>query len=323
MDRDQGATSQEAVAAVACGAPKASKQRAASHQLEATKMAAADPLGSTRWHAWWPAFLIAACLAALLVSVGWITHGKPLAEKTLIALSMPMGVIWLIATGRLLQSLISGSYRNSKMLLGFWLLLMICGTRPLPGWLARYVEGDVVSYDPQHDGPLDVVVVLGGGTSQGPARAQVNGAGDRVVLAAELFHQGLTKQLVTTGEATPGVSAILISPSDQTVEIWTKLGIPRQAIETIGGRNTSEELARLAELKPQLAGPRIGLLTSALHLPRAMRLAGKQHLEVLPIAADQRLHDSPWTLLDFIPSAGRFADLGSCQHELMAKIVGR
>jgi uncharacterized SAM-binding protein YcdF (DUF218 family) len=280
-----------------------------------------DQLGSKG--RWWPALLIAAGLAFLLVAFGYATHGKALAEKTLTALVMPLGIIWLLCTGRMIQLLVSGPRSGMSGLIGLWLVLTICGTRPLPRMATRWLESSVAAYDPKRDGPLDVVVVLGGGTSAGHWRAQASGAGDRLVMAAELYHQGRTKRLITTGQVTEGVSDAAPNPADQTTEIWTQLAIPNEDIQKLGGRNTFEEMLELKRIWPDLNGQRVGLLTSANHLPRAVRLAKAQGLNVVPIAADVRTAVNDWGLLHFIPHAGNFAELASTQHEFMASLVSR
>lgn len=273
--------------------------------------------------AWWPAFLLAAILVCGLATVSFAMHGKPLTEKTLTTLVMPVGMFWAVLTGRLIQLLIRGPRTSAVPLLLLWLALMTLGTRPIPRMLTRSIESSVQTYNPQRDGPLDLVVVLGGGTSQGHWRPQVSGVGDRLVMAAELYHLGLTKELITTGQVTEGVSDLAPDPSEQTLQIWTKLNIAPQSIRKIGGRNTYEEMQQLKQLWPQLAGKRIGILTSALHLPRAVRLAKAQGLEMTPIAADVRTAVDDWGLLNFIPNAGNFCDLASAQHEIMAAWVSR
>lgn len=272
---------------------------------------------------WWPALLIASALALLLVSFGYVTHGNALAEKTLTALVMPLGMIWLLSTGRVIQLLVRGPRSGMAALIGLWLVLTICGTRPLALLATRWLESSVLTYDPNRDGPLDVIVVLGGGTSAGHWRAQASDAGDRLVLAAELYHQGFTQQLVTTGQVTEGVSSAAPNPADQTVEIWTQLAIPTEAIRTLGGRNTFEEMIELKRIWRDLSGQRVGLLSSANHLPRAVRLAKAQGLDVVPIAADVRTVINNWGLLNFIPHAGNFDELASAQHEIMAAFVSR
>jgi hypothetical protein len=119
---------------------------------------------------WWPALATAAGIGCTLAVIAFATHGKPLTEKTLTALAMPVGGIWLICTGRLLQMVALRRVLRNKMLLGLWLVLSICGTGPLPGGLMHWLESSVSAYNPSHDGDLDVVVVLGGGTSSGRAR---------------------------------------------------------------------------------------------------------------------------------------------------------
>lgn len=279
--------------------------------------------GDTTVPAWWPAIAIATGLSLILVTIALVTYGKPLAEKTLIALAMPVGAIWLLTTGRLVQMLALRRLSQCKMVLGLWLILSICGTAPLQRWLTYWLENSVQAYEPHRDGDLDAIVVLGGGTSSGPWRAQAGCAGDRVLMAAQLYLQGHAQQLITTGEATPGVSRTMVSPADHTVEIWTSLGIPRSAILTIGGRNTAGEMANLKRIWPEIAGERVGLLTSANHLPRAMRLARSQQLDVIPVAANVKWLPEPWGLLDFIPQAGNFTELAASQHELMAYLVKR
>ncbi len=273
--------------------------------------------------AWWPALLLAVLLAVALVLTGYAMHGKPLADKTLTTLVMPIGLFWVVLTGRVVQLLCTPRSAGWFSLLLVWILLMSLGTRPLPRLITRGIESSVSAYNPARDEPFDVVVVLGGGTSEGHWRSQASGVGDRLVMAAELYHAGLTKKLITTGETTKGVSDLAPDPSEQTFKIWTRLKVAPADIRQIGGHNTYEEMQNLKRLWPELAGKRVGLLTSALHLPRAVRLAKAQGLEMTPIAADVRTAIDDWGLLNFIPSAGNFCDLGSAQHEIMAWIVSR
>lgn len=272
---------------------------------------------------WRPALAIAVALGLLLVAFGYATYGKPLAEKTLTALVMPLGTIWLVCSGRIAQLLLRGPRTGLTPLVALWLVISVCGTRPLPRLVTRWLEASVSTYEPSRDGALDVIVVLGGGTSAGHWRAQASGAGDRLVMAAELYHQGFTKKLITTGRFTEGVSDAAPNPSDQTIEIWTRLAIPADAIQKLGGRNTSEEMIELKRIWPELGGQRVGLLTSANHLPRAVRLAKAQGLDVIPIAADVRTAIDDWGLLHFLPHAGNLAELSSSQHEIMAAFVRR
>lgn len=241
----------------------------------------------------------------------------------MIRLVQPIGLGWLCYTAwiTLWAYLQRGQHCYRHILL--WCIIMLLTTSPLSGWCVKRLEAVNQEYDPQRHGDLDVLVVLGGGTRQGPLRAELAGDGDRVMYATQLFFQGHAKHLIATGDATPGVSRDVTSPREQTIEIWQQLKIPAEAISTIAGLNTYQEIQSLKAIWPEIGHLRVGLLTSASHLPRAMRLARAQGLELIPVPADHDHSDQPLTFLDFIPSAGPLNQLAACQHEWMAWLVNR
>jgi uncharacterized SAM-binding protein YcdF (DUF218 family) len=200
---------------------------------------------------------------------------------------------------------------------------MFLTTSPFAAWCVQRLESSVEAYRPERDGQVAALIVLGGGTHQGPWRAELSTAGDRVAYAAQLYLQNHTQRLITTGDATPGISRDTSSPREHTIELWTQLKIPEEAIGSLQGQNTFQELQSLKQIYDQFHGGRVGILTSAMHLPRAMRLAKAQGLEVVPLAADHIASSQPFTYLDFIPSAGPLNLLAACQHEFMAWLAGR
>ena len=262
-------------------------------------------------------------LVCALVAMALIAAGKGGAEKLLIRLAQPIGLSWLCFTAWTISYTFTNGVRKAMFPWGVWWVTMVFTTSPLASWCLNRLESSVEAYAPERDQPLDAVIVLGGGTRQGPSRAEAGQAGDRVMYAAQLFLEGYTKRLITTGDAMPGVSRDMTSPRDQTIEIWTKLQVPAEAIGSLHGANTYQELQSLKEIFDQFKGGRIGILTSALHLPRAMRLAKAAGIEVVPLAANHESSREPFTFLDFIPSAGPLNQLAACQHEFMAWFVGR
>ncbi len=299
----------------------------------------------------WSRLVIGVIIFALIVAAGgWISGGKSGVEKSIIRLVQPVGLLWLFFSSWCVQvcghpvvgcwrawtnnpneshadsatGLASASQRAAALAsASTWLIFMMLTTSPFCTWCVWRLESSLESFRPEENPPLDAVVVLGGGTHQGPWRAELAGAGDRVMYAAQLYLQGHTKQLITTGDASPGVSKDLTSPREHTIDLWTKLKIPNSAIGTLHGKNTFQELQDLKKNWSQFENGRIGLLTSALHLPRAMRLARAQGLELYPIAADHLYAPQPLNYLDFIPSAGPLTQLAACQHEFMAWLVNR
>lgn len=268
----------------------------------------------------------AACVGVLMCGVAFLLHGKMGLEKSLTSFSMPVGMIWLLLCGWVLQAFASRTLTSILFSMLICGVFSACALPILPAWAIRYLETRETPFDPTSDPPLDVLVVLGGATAEAPGRAQLRESGDRVMYAAELYQQGFTDKLLTTGSAMAGLGgAARRSPAEQTIEIWTKLGIPAADISTLPGHNTFEEMQSLQELETQqLAGKRIGLLTSAWHLPRAMRLARSQGLDdIVPVAANYLSRYDAATFLDYFPSAYNLDKSTYAQREFMAQLLGR
>ena len=89
-------------------------------------------------------------------------------------------------------------------------------------------------------------------------------------------------------------------------------------------RNTLfDEFLNIQQAFSDEAGIRLGVLTSAWHLPRAMRLARNRGLSFIPVAADYRAPTEPRTFMDHLPSAENLDNLAMIQHEWMARLVNR
>lgn len=264
----------------------------------------------------------AAVVAIGLATLGGILSGRPGVEKTLTELLYPVGFLWWLLTSIGFAAFVSSSRRTGCSLLCCSAVLWCCGTSALPNLLISSLEKSVPEvFASESDPPLDVLVVLGGGTTENEHRAQAASSGDRVVYAAQLYHQGHAKRLITTGSEMGGIFGRKASPSQQTIDIWTKLAIPVDAISTLPGINTYQELESVAGLPDDVLSGRIGILTSAWHLPRAMRLARSRDLGVIPVAADYRAYDE--VRFSVVPRAKMLLRLRNAQHEYMAYFLGR
>lgn len=266
--------------------------------------------------------VIAGCIAAGLAFLGGALNGKAGIEKTLSELCYPVGFVWWLACS---SSLFHIAQRRVRLGLGIGLIAVavwVCGTAFIPNMIASSLEQSVPNkFDPNQDAPLDTLVVLGGGTTLHETRAQAGTSGDRVVLAAQLFHGGHARRLVTTGLVEGGLGQQTANLGQQTIEIWTRLGIPRDKIDTLPGMNTYQEIQAVKELPPSVHSGRLGVLTSALHLPRAMRLAKAAGISPIPVAADYKVIEGP--RVSVIPTAGNLWIFSAAQHEYMAYFLGR
>jgi len=119
-----------------------------------------------------------------------------------------------------------------------------------------------------------------------------------------------------------------VDPAETSRDILLKLGVPDSAIEISGGRNTSEEMQELSQ-RFQTSKSRIGLLTSAWHLPRAVRLANRNGLQPIPLPADFRTganvegFTTGQIVESMIPNGSALAATWSCAKEYLGMLVGR
>lgn len=270
-------------------------------------------------------WVLLACAAFLgsLFAVG----GKVVLQKGLLHLAMPAGIIWLSV---LLAVVHLRSSRRSPLFACVCcccLFLSVLGNGPFAAMLVRQLEANYIAITPETEQPFDFVVVLGGACSQGAnGQVQVNSAGERVVQAARMYHGGKVKTIVCTGKRITTLAGDGLDPAEQSARTLLDLNVPSSAIQTVGGINTSQEMKNLAtRFKPN---QRVGLITSAWHLPRAMRLAKANGLQLHPLPGGFLLHEQqPMTLsgvmMSIIPTAEALTKSTLCVREILAGLIGR
>ena len=256
--------------------------------------------------------------------------GKSSVEKMLTTMIQPLflAIVTALAIGIVLM-------RREERRIG-WLtvcgavLMWILGSHVFVSKLIMKWESSTQTIVPTIAEPIEYVIVLGGGTGLTPdGRAQFGQSGDRVGYAARLYLTGIAKNLVTTGDTLQLTGSLSgrfepqDDPSQQTKQIWMELGIPAHAISELPGQNTSAEMAALREHPEYWRDKRCGILTSALHLPRAMNLAEKAGVQALPIAADYRSSSGPLTLIKFLPEASELVKLQALMKEWIAMRISR
>ena len=210
--------------------------------------------------------------------------------KIFVQLISPLGVcLVLVLCGWVLVRLRWRRSGWSLALFGLaWLLLW---SLPLPSfWLRASLE----QQNPQHaaaDYPqVAAIVVLGGGIEGdrhgwriGP---NLEAAADRVWFAARLYHAGRAPLVIVSG----GASAL--SGSDQPeaaamAEFIEDLGVPASALMLEQrSRNTWENALYTRELLREKHIGQVLLVTSALHMPRALAVFRKLGIDVIPAPTD-------------------------------------
>jgi len=272
------------------------------------------PWGRLRWLP--PAGLF---MAALVADGGFV------GEKAFARLLMPTGLIWL--GGYLgVVALVARGQRRGALVAGLlWGGYTLAGNLWVGGVMLRHLEAPFREA-PVLDTPLDAVLLLGGGTAVRPdGGPQLGQAGDRVRVAARLWKRGKARLLLTSGTSVAGLQqAEARDLAEETRQIWLEFGVADGAIVMVPGpRNTREEIAALKALVAERGWRRVGLVTSAWHLPRALALARSANLEVVPFGADFRGEDPVAGLFGLIPSANGFYRVQTATWELLGRALGR
>ncbi len=271
-----------------------------------------------------PHLLLLAFVGAIFCAVVGAVAGMTMLEKLLTALAMPVGILWLFLLVTIYFCLINRNAWPATMCFICWLLLTVAGNGFFTNWYAGTIERDFLNQDLSAVEPYDVVVVLGGGTTTRlSGKPQVSESGDRIVQTARLWHSGQAKQIMCTGMQSFRSTEEDMHPYEEATMLLEDLGVDPGAILKLQGVNTSEEMQNLKKWSDLNPGKRIGLLTSAWHLARAMRLAKSQGLEVEPIAAgffSQPYAPSPSVV---VPSEVNLMVTAAVTKEYLAKLVGR
>ena len=174
-------------------------------------------------------------------------------------------------------------------------VLVIGGNRWVALGLARSLEW---RYLPQGELPeAQAIVVLGGGTlsAQYPRQTvEVDQAGDRLIYAAQLYHQGKADHLLLSGGRIDWISSGA-PPAEDMATLLEMLGVPRQAMWLESeSRNTYENAANARTFLEPMGIRRILLVTSASHMPRAVALFEKQGFQVTPAPTDFSITQLGW-----------------------------
>jgi uncharacterized SAM-binding protein YcdF (DUF218 family) len=211
----------------------------------------------------------------------------------------------------------------------FWAafaILMVCGNGWVVSALTKNLEWRYSLPEPAPN--ADAILVLSGGVlDKVPPRRmiEVDGEGNRVIYAAQLYKQQKAGVVICTGGiATGGVAA---RPAAEVMaEFLAMLGVPKEAVVTEGGSSNTHEHARnLPALFQERKISHILLVTSAMHMPRALGVFRKQfpEIEFTPAPTDyhatQKQFPTPWyrELTALAPTPSHLLAFSDVMHEYL------
>ncbi|MGB7344506.1 MAG: YdcF family protein [Pirellulaceae bacterium] len=273
------------------------------------------------------AILASGVLAVVLVAWAYVVRGADNAGRAATDIAMPTGLLWLFLFAAAVTYFCCRQHILGSLFLSVWLLMGFFFNGLAAQSFFQTVEHPPGPAIDRADLPLCAVVPLGGGASQnGFGVDEVNRDGERIVSAAQMWHAGQTQSIICTGMSLP------TSESDTGAvgrRLLLSLGVPDDAIIVIGGEDTHGEMIAIKKLLhesprtlPRLG--KIGLITSAFHMNRALRLAKKESLEMIPIPVAYRSTKTErFSGSDLIPSAEAGHLFKLALKERLARLLGK
>lgn len=266
-------------------------------------------------------------LLALLLLI-WMLSGKSAVEKAVTNLVMPVGIIWIGLAHLMIHGFVHGRRLLWVPTLSLFVILTICGNAGFSSVLMQSLESKYWYAASDENEKYDLIVLLGGAVGMRPDEtASLNANGDRIAIAASLYHEGRVQSIVCTGARIANFSTLKKDEAQLSKELLVSLGVPKDRIQLLGGRNTHEEMLTLAKSIGE--GDRIGLVTSAWHMNRALRLAEDAGLTFNPLPGDFRsgpnTESTPLArrLHSLIPSSSALDSTSKALREFLATIVNR
>lgn len=244
-------------------------------------------------------------------------------EQFLAPLTEPLGAVWLLMFEGTLFLLWRRRWQCSLLIAIPTLALFIIGSTSLAETLVAREESHYAglpSVQGAVDGQIaDAVVALGGGIRVSrfePVGFAMENGGARVFTAVELVRFGKAKMLVLGGSnELPDRHGI---PSMTLIQNWlVSWRLVSGGVTNLGiCANTHDEAVACEKMEDNQHWKKVLLVTSALHMRRAVAAFQKQGVNVVPVAADFQAFGAPQDApFSIFPREYRFMLLSLYLHE--------
>jgi len=248
-----------------------------------------------------------------------------LTEKLLLAVVLPPGgpiLLALIGLWLAWRDWRGGRTLVVVALIALWLLATPAVSDLLRGRLETMHPPKPIADVPA----ADVIVVLGGGIDPPTSRTpypNLGAAADRYWHAFRLWRAGKAPEILISGGALPWRDAGS-SEAEAAVAFLTDLGVPANRIvlepaslDTRGNAQLSANLLRAR------GAERVLLVTSALHMRRALMHFDAVGVEVFTAPTDHEVRDDPPGLLRLLPDTSALDGSRRALKEMLGYWLGR
>lgn len=229
-----------------------------------------------------------------------------LVDKILTQLAMPLGLGLLVLAFAVLAMFLGRRRQALAAAVFSGLLIWAFSTPFLANALSRTLEECIPALPVDSYPVVDVAILLGGALSPPDSEAglfELHEASDRVVQAARLYRAGKAPRILIAGGNVFGGDGI--SEASAIADFLVFMGVGRDDIILESeSRNTRENAVNSAAIwRSQGFGTGL-LVTSAMHMPRALAAFRKVGMDLIPVPIDYLSgeDDDPFPLL-FLPNA--------------------
>jgi uncharacterized SAM-binding protein YcdF (DUF218 family) len=241
-------------------------------------------------------------LACLLLSVAWFGSWKQ-SSWVQIPLALALGILLLASNGWLSNTLLQSLERQNLPL------------KQLP--------------------TADAIVLLGGSTKSAVAprvMVEIGEQGDRVLYAAKLYQEQKAPLILASGGRIEWLTGGQAEAADMA-ELLQLMGVPAAAIiQEPNSLNTYENAVEVKKILEKQGIKRALLVTSALHMPRALKVFRHQKIDAIPAPTDFLVSDLDARapnrslqsiILNFLPDAGHLAQTTQALKEYIGLVAYR
>ena len=236
-------------------------------------------------------------------------------HKILPLIVSPMFLVMVLITwGIIFRSRIAGILAVS--------ILIICSLPIFSNKLITSLEKEYILSDASSAKTADAIVVLSGMVrtinGKNGLSYEWGEASDRIFAGIELIKKNKAPIMVLTGGKIPW--SVGKPEGEYLRDVAIKYGVPNKNILlTENVENTDQEAKAVAELLNK-ASPKIILVTSTFHMPRAQKVFEAAGINIEPFAVDFLSGADKYTIINFIPSAKAFDQTSFFIRELIGRL---
>ena len=201
-------------------------------------------------------------------------------------------------------------------------ILIICSLPIFSNKLITSLENEYILSDASSAKTADAIVVLSGMVRT------INGknglfyewgeASDRIFAGIELIKKNKDPIMILTGGKLPW--SVGKPEGEHLRDVAIKYGVPNKNILlTENVENTDQEAKAVGKLLNKTS-PKIILVTSAFHMPRAQKVFEAVGINIEPFAVDFLSEADKYTIMNFIPSAGALNQTSFFIRELIGRL---